>query len=134
MYCLFAGATTGCKCSWLCPDHHHRHYHHHHHHHQERPLVASALDSALAVALVIAAFDVTGGYFRSIIINIIVIVTIVTIIIIIIMLTNINVLSPVLALGIKLGCGTNDSTQYVSHLVVYWVSLIMMMMMRMTMG
>ena len=32
---------------------------------QERPLLASALDSALAVALVIAAFDITGGYFRS---------------------------------------------------------------------
>jgi len=59
---------------------------------KERPLLASALDSALAVGLVIAAFDITGGYF-----------------------------SPVLALGIKLGCGTNDLTQYVSHLIVYWV-------------
>ena len=38
------------------------------------------------------------------------------------MLTNINVLSPVLALGIKLGCGTNDLTQYLSHFIVYWVS------------
>ena len=27
-----------------------------------------------------------------------------------------------LALGIKLGCGTNDLSQYVSHLIVYWVS------------
>jgi len=27
----------------------------------------------------------------------------------------------VLALGIKLGCGTNDLSQYVSHLIVYWV-------------
>merc|ERR1719266_2574128 len=59
---------------------------------KDRPLLASALDSALAVALVIAAFDITGGYF-----------------------------SPVLALGIKLGCGTNDLSQYVSHLIVYWV-------------
>jgi len=59
---------------------------------KERPLLASALDSALAVALVIAAFDITGGYF-----------------------------SPVLALGIKLGCGTNDLTQYLSHFIVYWV-------------
>jgi len=59
---------------------------------KDRPLLASALDSALAVALVIAAFDITGGYF-----------------------------SPVLALGIKLGCGTNDLNQYVSHLIVYWV-------------
>ena len=45
-------------------------------------------------------------------------------------------LSPVLALGIKLGCGTNDLTQYVSHLIVYWVSLmtiiVTMMLMRMT--
>ena len=49
------------------------------------------------------------------------------------MLTNINVLSPVLALGIKLGCGTNDSTQYVSHLIVYWVSMMMMTMMMMWM-
>ena len=41
-----------------------------------------------------------------------------------------------LALGIKLGCGTNDLTQYVSHLIVYWVSLmtiiVTMMLMRMT--
>ena len=101
---------------------------------QERPLVASALDSALAVALVIAAFDITGGYFRSIIVIIIItiiiiniIIAIVTIIIVIIMLKNIDVLRPVLALGIKLGCGTNDSTQYVSHLIVYWVSMMMMM-------
>ena len=40
-----------------------------------------------------------------------------------------------LALGIKLGCGTNDLTQYVSHLIVYWVSLmtiiVTMMLMRM---
>ena len=27
-----------------------------------------------------------------------------------------------LTLGIKLGCGTNDLSQYVSHLIVYWVS------------
>ena len=47
------------------------------------------------------------------------------IIIIIIMLTNVNILSPVLALGIKLGCGTNDLNQYVSHFIVYWVSIIM---------
>ena len=35
---------------------------------------------------------------------------------------KINQFSPVLALGIKLGCGTNDLNQYVSHLIVYWVS------------
>ena len=35
---------------------------------------------------------------------------------------QINQFSPVLALGIKLGCGTNDLNQYVSHLIVYWVS------------
>ena len=94
---------------------------------QDRPLLASALDSALAVALVIAAFDITGGYFRwtkpaklpkewnskKILVQI---------------LSNqsqhkkINQFSPVLALGIKLGCGTNDLNQYVSHLIVYWVS------------
>ena len=38
---------------------------------------------------------------------------------------KINFHSPVLALGIKLGCGTNDLNQYVSHLIVYWVSLMM---------
>jgi len=56
---------------------------------QARPLTSMALDAALAVALVIAAFDLTGGYY-----------------------------SPVLATGIKLGCGT--SPDHLVHLAVYW--------------
>ena len=38
-----------------------------------------------------------------------------------------------LALGIKLGCGTNDLTQYVSHLIVYWVSLMLIMIVMLMM-
>ena len=30
--------------------------------------------------------------------------------------------SPVLAFGIKIGCGSNDITQYLTHFLVYWVS------------
>jgi len=56
---------------------------------QARPLTSLALDAALAVALVIAAFDLTGGYY-----------------------------SPVLATGIKLGCGA--SPDHLAHLAVYW--------------
>jgi len=57
-----------------------------------RPILATALDSVVAVLLVLAAFDLTGGYYN-----------------------------PALATGIKLGCGTNDTTQYLTHLAVYWV-------------
>lgn len=57
-----------------------------------RPLLTAAIDCAVAVLMVIAAFDITGGYFN-----------------------------PTLAVGIKLGCGTNDTTQYLTHLAVYWV-------------
>lgn len=56
-----------------------------------RPLLVTCLDNAVGVALVIAAFDLTGGYYN-----------------------------PALAAGLKLGCGPPDPA-HLTHLAVYWV-------------
>jgi len=58
---------------------------------KDKPFARTALDSAASVALVIAAFDLTGGYYN-----------------------------PALAMGLKLGCGPADPA-HMTHLAVYWL-------------
>lgn len=58
---------------------------------KSKPLLTTCLDAAANVAMVIAAFDLTGGYYN-----------------------------PALAMGLKLGCGGGDPI-HLGHLSVYWV-------------
>jgi len=58
-----------------------------------RPRLSLGLDSVLSVSLVMAGFDLTGGYY-----------------------------SPALALGTKLGCGQGGLVGGAEHLAVYWLA------------